>query len=198
MTKRQIDMRGCPCPEPVVATKRALEDPDITELEVRVSSEAALENVSRMGRNLGCDVTLESTPKGDHRAILRRESVSDARQVSCDCASKNLVVLIPTDRFGEGDPDLGRALLHAFIGTIKEMSPRPSTVIFVNNGAKLACEGSEFVKPIRDIDGLGCEILVCGTCLDFYNLDQKVQVGRVSNMLEIATTLAAADKIIRV
>jgi selenium metabolism protein YedF len=202
--KSPLDMRGRPCPEPVVETQKALKSPGLTELEVLVDNEAALENVSRLGRSMGCDVTVESSPTGDHRIFLKPDAAGpidasdDTREIASCCTSEELVVLVPTDRFGDGDPDLGRALLLAFVNTLKELVPKPKTLILLNNGAKLPCRGSEFVEPLRKVDDMGCEILVCGTCLDFYHLEDALEVGRVTNMLEIATILANADKVIRV
>ena len=203
MMKSPLDMRGRPCPEPVVETQKALKTSGLDELEVLVDNEGAVENVSRLGRSMGCDVTVESSTTGGHRIFLKRDASlpidvsDDTRKIASCCTSENLVVLIPTDRFGDGDPELGRALLLAFINTLKELVPKPRTLILLNNGAKLPCKGSEFVAPLRKVDEMGCEILVCGTCLDFYGLEESLEVGRVTNMLEIATALATADKVIR-
>ena len=44
---------------------------------------------------------------------------------------------------------------------------------------------------------MGVEILTCGTCLNYYNLGDKLAVGEVSNMYTIIERLQGADKLIR-
>ena len=43
----------------------------------------------------------------------------------------------------------------------------------------------------------GVEILTCGTCLNFYGLQDKLAVGSVTNMYTIMEKQAAATKIIK-
>ncbi len=198
----KLDMRGRPCPEPVIETRRVLETTDVSSLVVLVDNEASSENVARAGRDLGCEVSVEKTPQGVFRLnLIRTDSAADPMKsaaAASPCGTpENLVVLIPTDRFGEGDPELGHALIQAFIGTLGSISPRPKTLIFLNAGAKLVCEESPIIQSVKALVETGCNVLVCGTCLDFYGLDQRLRVGSVSNMFEIASALAAADKIIR-
>jgi sulfur relay (sulfurtransferase) complex TusBCD TusD component (DsrE family) len=42
----------------------------------------------------------------------------------------------------------------------------------------------------------GVEVLVCGTCLDYFGLMGKLQAGRVSNMAEITDRLMKAGRVI--
>ena len=135
MKQRTIDVRGEACPEPVMRTKEALDDLDLHELTVLVDNEAAAENVSRMGRHLGCEVRLETVSESEIRVVLNREGravsarTGSMEQVGVCCAPRNAAVLVPSDGFGRGDPDLGRALLLAFLGSLKSVSPRPKALI---------------------------------------------------------------------
>ncbi len=204
MTEKTIDMRGRACPEPVIETQKVLKDEAILELAVLVDNDAAAENVTRTARHLGCEVSLETVSSNEIRIVLKR---SDSQaQVSQDAASapslecgqvKNIVVLVPTDSFGQGDLELGRALLLAFVNTLDALEPCPRTLIFLNGGAKLPCQDSGFVRSIQTLEDKGTTVLVCGTCLDFFSLEDKLEVGTVSNMLEIVSTLAQADQVIR-
>ena len=40
---------------------------------------------------------------------------------------------------------------------------------------------------------MGVEVLVCGTCLDYFGLKDKVAVGTVSNMYEILDSMLMAS-----
>jgi peroxiredoxin family protein len=61
-------------------------------------------------------------------------------------------------------------------------------MIFFNGGAHLTCEGSESVEDIKELESRGTKILTCGTCLDFYGIRDKLAVGGVTNLYEIAET----------
>ena len=43
----------------------------------------------------------------------------------------------------------------------------------------------------------GVEIRTCGTCLNFYGISDKLQVGEVTNMYDIAERMTKADRIIK-
>ena len=42
----------------------------------------------------------------------------------------------------------------------------------------------------------GTEVLVCGTCLDFYGVKDKLAAGEVSNMYDILGRMQEAAKVI--
>jgi selenium metabolism protein YedF len=78
-----------------------------------------------------------------------------------------------------------------------DLETKPSRLILINSGVRLATEGSEVLETLRALSQKGIEILSCGTCLDFYGLKQKLKVGVVSNMYDIAQSLLEADRLIR-
>lgn len=108
------------------------------------------------------------------------------------------VFFICAEKLGEGDQQLGRILIRSAIKTIAKLTPLPYRLIFMNAGVHLCCEGSELIDDLKLLQDLGIELLCCGTCLDFYKQKDKLVVGRVSNMLEILSTLNAASSVIRI
>ena len=68
---------------------------------------------------------------------------------------------------------------------------------FYNGGATITTEGSPSLDDLKNMEAQGVEILTCGTCLDYYNLKDKLAVGSVTNMYTIVEKLANADKIIK-
>jgi hypothetical protein len=42
------------------------------------------------------------------------------------------------------------------------------------------------------------DLLACVTCLEFFELTKKIEVGQVSNMREIAQRILGADKVVTV
>jgi selenium metabolism protein YedF len=103
-----------------------------------------------------------------------------------------------TDRLGFGDDDLGLKLMVNFLRTLKEMGDELWRLVFVNNGVKLTIEGSEVLDDLKAYESEGLKILVCGTCLNHFNLLEKKQVGELTNMLDIVTAMQLADRVISI
>jgi selenium metabolism protein YedF len=92
------------------------------------------------------------------------------------------VVVIDGDAMGVGERELGRKLLKSFLTLLCQRHEKPRAVVMYNLGIRLGCKGSEVVDLLRHLEQDGVEILLCGTCVDYYNLEDKVIVGTVSNM----------------
>ncbi len=108
------------------------------------------------------------------------------------------VVLITGDRFGTGDKQLGEILMKAFLNTLWDTEPGPEKIIFINDGVWMTTEGSEVLDALNLLEKAGVEILSCGTCLDYYNLREKLKVGQITNMKATVASLLAADKVITI
>ncbi|MDD5094339.1 MAG: sulfurtransferase-like selenium metabolism protein YedF [Dehalococcoidia bacterium] len=106
------------------------------------------------------------------------------------------VLLIGSDTFGRGSDELGQLLMRSFLHTLNETSTLPDRIICLNSGAKLVVEGSQVLDDLCALSEKGIEILACGTCLGYYEIKDKVAVGRISNMYDIASALLGAGKII--
>ena len=92
---------------------------------------------------------------------------------------------------------LGKVLMKGFIFALSQLDELPSTILFYNGGATITTEGSPSLDDLKNMEAQGVEILTCGTCLDYYNLKDKLAVGSVTNMYTIVEKLANADKIIK-
>ena len=195
--RMEIDCRGMACPQPVVVTKRALEQLEEGDVTVIVDNPTAHDNVERFVRSQGCSVR---TVRRDQEVTLhiRKEAISGGEEsVRADVAPKRVVVYINSHLLGVGDEALGSILMKAFLKTLLDMETRPNQLILINSGVRLASEGSEVLETLRKLSEKEVDILSCGTCLDFYGLKEKLRVGRVSNMYDIAQSLLGADRLIR-
>ncbi|MCX7966399.1 MAG: sulfurtransferase-like selenium metabolism protein YedF [Syntrophorhabdaceae bacterium] len=199
-----IDARGLACPEPVLLTKKALEKED--KITVLVDNTNALENVKRFAINSGCSVNVKEEAGVFRIEIIKRQGISQKDHthdiVSCErevSISSNgpVVVVLSSDRMGLGDDELGRVLMRSFIHTLTEIDKKPDIMILYNSGVKLAVEGSDVLHDLNALEGTGVKVLACGTCLNFFNLKEKLKSGTISNMYDIAETLFRAKKIIR-
>ncbi len=102
-----------------------------------------------------------------------------------------------TRRRPSGNDELGHVLMKSFVYALTQQDVLPETMIFYNTGAKLTCEGSPVLQDLQTLAAMGVEIVTCGTCLDFQHLKEKLQIGTVTNMYDIAERLLKADHIIR-
>ncbi|MBW2062318.1 MAG: sulfurtransferase-like selenium metabolism protein YedF [Deltaproteobacteria bacterium] len=201
---KELDCRGLACPQPVLNTKQALEETESGRIRVIVDNEAARDNVTRFCASQGCEV--EITEEGaDFILTVTKDGPcsSPEPEAACEIPSSRpapekmrLVVKISDQIMGKGPEPLGRMLMKAFIKTLSDATLKPQAAVFYNSGIHLAVEGSEYLEDIKALKNSGMEILVCGTCLDFFGLKEKLVVGRVSNMFEIIEILAGADRIV--
>jgi selenium metabolism protein YedF len=188
------------CPQPVLETKKALQKSPSGEVLVLVDNPASKENVRRFAESQGYRVDI-SEEKGAFQLRLQRtegppkDSVDAERKVEGEIQS---VVLIDSDSIGRGSEELGRILMRSFLHTLAEAEFKAAKIIMVNSGVKLTCEGSEVLEDLRHLSGQGTEVLSCGTCLDYFGLKTRLQVGRISNMYEILSSLAQAGKVLKI
>jgi len=190
---KEIDCRGLACPQPVLTTKKALEEGQ-EELIVIVDNIAARDNVERFAKSQGAVVDIE---KKDNDFYLHIQRKGTCESPESQKKFEKIVVYINSNLMGVGDEALGVILMRSFLKTLLDLKPIPSKLIFVNSGVHLTTEGSEVIESLKALADKGVEILSCGTCLDFYGLKEKLKVGIISNMYDIAQSLLEADRLIR-
>jgi selenium metabolism protein YedF len=113
-----------------------------------------------------------------------------------EAISGPLVLFVSSDIMGRGEAELGNILVRAFFHTLGEVAPLPQQIIFVNTGVKLACEESPVLEDLQALEAQDIEMLVCGTCLGYFELKEKLAVGQVSNMYDIAEMMLNAGKVV--
>jgi selenium metabolism protein YedF len=188
----KVDAIGQVCPVPIIMTKNALKDIEEGQVEVSVDNRISLENLQKMSKEMGYDYTVEES--GDIFKIVinkMRESV-ELRE-----SEENTVVVIDSLHMGKGDVELGRILMKGFIYTLSEMEELPKTILFYNEGVKLAIEGAESLQDLKSLEERGVEILSCGTCLNFYGIIEKLRVGSITNMYTILERQMKATRVIK-
>jgi selenium metabolism protein YedF len=196
-----IDARGWECPKPVIETKKALQTGNT--LTVIVDSIAARENVSRLADKSGCQTRVEEKDDGVYIHITCDASSQEkaAEQPEPEsyiaCPGGKLVLFIASDKVGSGSDELGEILMRALMHTFLETDPKPEVIVLMNNGVKLAVTDSPVLDDLNTLVSSGVEILVCGTCLNYFNLTDKIAVGEISNAYTIAETLLQAGKVVR-
>ncbi len=187
--KERVDARGLACPAPVVRTREALKG-GAAEIEVLVDNPTARDNVCRFASSQGCVSEVFEEEGGFRIAITR--GAEEAGAESAPGHAGRAVVVLSSDVMGRGDEELGGILVRAFLNTLAESDPLPWRVVLFNRGVLLAVEGGDGVEALSNLRDMGVEVLVCGTCLDYFKAKEGLAVGTVSNMYDILTTMLSA------
>ena len=200
----QVDAVGDACPIPVVKTLKALASlGGAGTVETLVDNEVAVQNLTRMAHEKGCEVSSEQLGERRFRVTLiapEGMSVVDGEADEASClvpAAKNLVIQVSSDTMGAGSDELGRSLMKAFVYAVTQQDELPATMLFYNGGAHLTCEGSPCLNDLKALAEQGVEILTCGTCLNHYGIADKLAVGEVTNMYVICQKLEQASHVVR-
>jgi selenium metabolism protein YedF len=190
----EIDCRGKVCPQPVLMAKQALETLKDGELTLIVDDPSSCDNVERFVRSQGCSVNVERRGQDFYLHIEKMTFREEGR--SSQWRGK-VVVYINSHLLGIGDEALGSFLMKAFLKTLLDLEKKPDRLILINSGVQLASEDSKVLETLKTLSEKGVEIVSCGTCIDFYGLKDKMRVGAISNMYDIAQSLFEADRLIR-
>lgn len=201
---KEVDARGRPCPQPVLMTKRAIEQGALT-IQVLVDNEGAVQNVTRFAEKEGYSVAVERQGP-DFRLTLTKTSESavaeapSPAEIVCETGfwkiNRGQVMCVKSDTVGRGSEELGSILIKALLSTLSESQELPEKIVFLNSGVRLVCEGSDVIESLKSLESKGVEVLACGTCLNYFELTEKVRVGRVSNAFEILNSLLQAQRIV--
>ena len=204
-----INAMGDTCPIPVIKTQNTIKAlTKAEEVEVLVDNEVAVQNLTKLAGSLGCEVKSEKKAEKEYRVVITvtedklqgqaDEKKEETAETACiPDARDNTVVVISSDKMGEGEEELGKVLIKGYIYALTQLETLPKTILFYNKGAYLTCEGSASLEDLKSLEAQGVEILTCGTCLNYYGITEKLQVGTVTNMYVIAETMAKAGKVVK-
>ena len=94
------------------------------------------------------------------------------------------VFLIQSEGLGKGDDPLGTMLMANFLRLLGESTEKPETLVFWNTGVRLVCEDSYALGHLKRLEDQGVEILACTTCLEYFDLVDKLKVGKPTTMVK--------------
>lgn len=199
-----IDTKGRLCPEPLIMAKKAFATlSDGESIEIISDNDTSCSNLMRFLTDTNANPILSEEgnvfrivcTKGEG-AIIENTVAEDYCEVPVKANIANYVISISSDKMGQGNDELGQILIKAFINTIAELDKLPSILIFYNSGVLLTQESLGLYESLKNLKQKGIKILVCGTCVDYFAIKDKIKVGQISNMYDIANSLVSADKIL--
>jgi len=194
MAIKTVDGRGLACPKPVLETKKALENLKAEALITLVDNAIAVENVKKLLTKLNYPFEVVTKPDYFEIKIKNTKEFSDETPMKKEEKLKDQSILFSSNKIGKGDDALGEILMKGYIYTLSEMDELPKYIMFVNSGVKLTTKGSESIDDLKALEERGVEILSCGTCLDYLNIDlSDLAVGSVTNMYTIVDNTTNAE-----
>jgi selenium metabolism protein YedF len=192
-----IDARGLACPQPLIATKKALESITDGVVTTIVDNVVAKENVVKFATSHQCGVSVEEQEGQFHIKITKGIGTLVDQQPSEGMPeSASVVYLITQDTMGHGSKELGAVLIKGFFHALVENQPLPRAVMFINGGVHLTGPNSPVLEQLLALTAKGVQILSCGTCLDYYQIKDKLAVGTITNMYTIVEELSGGSRAI--
>lgn len=216
-----LDLRGLMCPEPVLRTKKFLDQKPEGAVEVLVDSDINVMNLTRLANSLGLSLQSKESNEGYVVVIDSKKESKDKHEsqefeesklsrTSKDSEATNAkkqenhsaqtkktsVIFIAKDTFGEGDRDFSVNLLNVFLQTVLQAGHRPQAILLANTGVRLMDPDSSIRKVLDDFKTEGVEVFACGLCVEFYGLKDKIKPEQITNMYAISEYLFSADKVI--
>ena len=198
-----IDCKGMICPMPLIETRKAIRESSIgDDLQVVVDNETSFNNVSHFLNDNG--YVFNYTKDGNAYTISFKVSKIEPRKEESKpiienkiSKFQNHIIVLNSNKMGIGDDDLGRLLMKGYLNTIDQLDVLPLEIICYNSGVKLAEKGTDSAQTLKKIENQGVKITLCGTCVDFFGLKEKLEVGTISNMLYIAGKLSSGIQIVK-
>ncbi len=103
------------------------------------------------------------------------------------------IFLVQSEGLGRGDEQLGSMLMANFLRLLGESQDKPGSLIFWNAGVRLLCEGSPVLNRLKQLEEQGVELLACSTCLEHFDLMNKLAVGKPTNMVKTIQAMMGDD-----
>lgn len=202
----KVNAIGDACPIPVVKTKNAIRELGGSGVvEVSVDNEIAVQNLLKMAKQKEYEASFEKKSNTEYIVTINvnggeaseAKPVTKANVKSDEIKLKETIVVIDSDKMGDGDEEFSKTLLKGFIYALSSQDIPPAKILFYNTGVRITTEGSASIEDLKVLEKAGAKIYSCGACLNNYGLSEKLLVGEVTNMYDIVSYLMEADLVIR-
>lgn len=197
--KKFIDAKGKNCPMPVIMAKKEI-DAGVKFFEIEVDNKIAVENLKKLANSQGFTTTIKEN-NGNFKVNFSN-GCEECEEVLAKVEGKkplgNWTIFVNKEIIGAGNDELGKSLMKMFIYTISEGEDLPKSILFMNGGVKVPTLNEQAIEHLKVLEDKGIELLVCGACLNFYGLEEKLEVGKISNMYDITNAMKEASKVITI
>lgn len=192
-----IDAKGKNCPIPVIMAKKEI-DNGADGFIIEVDNSIAVENLKKLANNQGFFTNVNEN--GGNFSVSFNKNCEECNEILAKLEEKSLVgdwaVFIGKEIIGSGSEELGKNLMKMFFYTLSESDNLPKYLLFMNDGVKVTTRNEQAIEHLKEIENKGTQIMVCGACLNFYNLEDKLGAGKISNMYDISNAMKEVSKVI--
>lgn len=110
-----------------------------------------------------------------------------------------MTILVTHEGMGNTDePQLQLKLITNYFKLLDEYDMLPAAICFYTEGVKLTLEGSPVLDELKSLEAKGVWLIVCLTCLRYFDAVDKVRVGFVGGMTDIIEAQWRAEKVITI
>lgn len=134
---------------------------------------------------------------GEYISFIKETPVTDL-PTHLDTEKISLALFVTSDTLGKGDEEYSKALTKNFFYGLTQNEPLPQFIVFINKGVFLSCEGSSILEYLIELEKRGVMIYTSSTCLNQYQIKNKLCVGAMANMYTIWQKLSKAEKVITI
>ncbi|HEY9077555.1 MAG TPA: DsrE family protein [Anaerolineaceae bacterium] len=106
------------------------------------------------------------------------------------------IILVSNYGMGNGDQQLRQKLIHSYLTLLSQQENLPYAICFYTEGVKLVVDGSPVLSLLENLEHRGVRLIVCTTCLNYYNLIDQLRVGIAGSMADILEAQLRAQKVI--
>jgi len=202
---RIVDTKGQLCPAPIIAAKKVLKEIGVGEsFTLLTDNQTSYNNLSRFFKDNNAQFNVTQSGGTWNMVVTKIKGKVEITDVEAYCKPEiphfnkgNFVIAFSSDKMGEGDEKLGYLLLANFVKAVRDLDVLPSKMVFYNKGVYMGTEESFVIEHLMELEKMGVELFLCGTCIKHYFLEDKIKIGTVSNMFEIAQIMASASSVIK-
>jgi intracellular sulfur oxidation DsrE/DsrF family protein len=105
-------------------------------------------------------------------------------------------IILHSEIFGRGSDELGKTMIGGFLRKLWASDKKPDTIIFYNSAVNLLTDQSSVLDALHGLSKAGVDLVACKTCIGFYEIEEKLAIGRTIDMQEVVSILMKSDKVI--
>ena len=108
------------------------------------------------------------------------------------------MILVTNNGMGKADLPLGQKLIGKYFELLALHTDLPAAIFFYTEGVKLVIDDSPVLGQLKALEAKGVRLIVCSTCLDYFSIANRVQIGIVGGMPDIIEAQMMAEKVITI
>lgn len=92
--------------------------------------------------------------------------------------------------------ELGAKMTGSFLRKLCQEPEKPDAIVFYGTGVFLLLQDSPVLDALEILLKQGVDLIGCGTCLGYYEVRNKIVVGRPSEMKELISLFMKAANVV--